>query len=594
MTTLLFLKQFYVKHTSRPWYLLCVLCGLIFLSCGPSKELLVAGRVYEFPDRRPVPEPPAKEPNPDYDFVDKTVLEPVEAFFDFPRTFRWLTGNPKPANNIDAFDEVGNSSWFTNRAKTITLEEALRGPDTVDGPDLTRPWEVAGVKTQGVTPGFQIKDSRGDRYLLKFDPPEFPELATAAEIISTKLVYAAGYNTPENYLVFFTEEQLEIQGKVTLVDEFGDEGILTPEDVTRVLERVPRTSAGKIRAIASKFLSGKPIGPLTYISKRKTDLNDVFRHEHRRELRGLKPLATFINHNDIRRINSQDMYAPGGYVKHYLIDFGSTLGSASFSTNFQSEGFEYIIDFETMTKAALSGGAYKRPWRRYDQAPGFKSVGYFGLDGFNPRTWRPNYPNMAFERLTARDGFWGTRLVMSITDDMIRGIVAQAQYSDPRATDYMSETLIRRRDIIGRYWYSQVSPLDDFTMIPGTRGQRITFVDLAIEAGFAQPRETSYRTHQLSYNNFGGSDKKLRSSKDSGLSLTTNGNSTTITLSPELLDEVDALCRDKNKTALADRLFYLKIDTHRSSNKWKKSVKIHLRYVNSSEGFVLAGIERMD
>jgi hypothetical protein len=578
----------YVACGTYRMRLLCVLCGFLLINCGPSKELLVAGRVYEFPDRRSVPEPPAKEPDPDYDFVDKTVLVQMESFFDFPRTFRWMTGNPKQANNIDAFDEVGNSSWFTNRVRTITLEEALRGPDTVDGPEMTHPWEVAGVKTQGVTPGFRIKDSRGDLYLLKFDPPAFPELATAAEIISTKLVHAAGFNTPENYLVFFTEEQLVIKDEITLVDEFGNERILTPEDVMSVLERVTRTSDGKFRAVASKSLSGGLVGPFSYVSRRKTDLNDVFRHEHRRELRGLQPLAAFINHNDIRRINSLDIYMLEGYVKHYLIDFGSTLGSV----NFRSEGFEYIIDFGTITKAALSGGAYKRPWRRYNQESNFTSIGYFGVDGFNPEKWRPSYPNMAFQRISNRDGFWGAKLVMSITDEMIHGIVAQAKYSDPRAVDYMIATLIKRRDIIGRYWYGKVSPLDRYSIIPSDAGQQITFVDLAVEIGFEQRQETSYRTHQLVYNNFGGRDKKLLNSKNNGISHTTDGTTTTMTLSPELLGKIDALCRDKETPG--DRLFYLKIDTHRTSKNWKKSVRLHLHYVNRAEGFVLAGVERLD
>jgi hypothetical protein len=65
-----------------------------------------------------------------------------------------------------------------------------------------------------------------------------------------------------------------------------------------------------------------------------------------------------------------------------------------------------------------------------------------------------------------------------------------------------------------------------------------------------------------------------------------------MTLSPELLGKVDALCRDKETPG--DRLFYLKIDTHRTSKNWKKSVRLHLHYVNRAEGFVLAGVERLD
>ena len=577
----------------RQWMCCAIVIGSLLLGCGTSRELLLAGRVYEFPDRKPIPEPPAHEPNPYFDFIDNSIFEQVEAWFDIPRHVRWLAGTPKQAVNIDAFDEVGNSSWFTNRALTLTQEEALRGPDTVDGPDQSRPWRVAGVKTQGITPGFRIKDARGDMYLLKFDPINHPELATGAEVISTKLVWACGYNTPENYLVFFTEEQLSIEGEVKLVDEFGNERVLTPGDVSKILKRVPRTHDGRIRAIASKFLSGIPIGPLWYISHRRTDPNDVYRHEHRRELRGLQPLAAWINHNDVRRINSLDVYTKEGYVKHHLIDFGSTLGSASWGPNYPSEGFEYILDFKTMAKSTMALGAYKRPWRRHDHDSGIPSVGYFGADGFDPRTWKPNYPNMAFQRMTDRDGFWGARLVMSLSDEKIRGIVEQAQFSDPRATAYMIDTLIRRREAIGRHWYSRVNPLDRFAIeaMPDS-GQVITFVDLAVDAGFEQAEGTSYR-YRLMHNNFGGRDDVLDDMGGStSISHQTTGRMTTITLPEDLLSEVYEWCL-RNGVDSSKQLFYLKIYTRRAlKSKRPTWLKLHLIYHGQVQGFTLAGIER--
>lgn len=565
------------------------------MSCGTSQEMLLAGRVYEFPDRRPIPEPPAREPDPYEDFLDNTLSEPIESLFDFPRHFRWLTGNPKQSMNIDAFDEVGNSSWFTNRAMTLSLEEALRGPDSVDGPDTSRPWKVAGVKTQGVTPGFRIQDARGDLYLLKFDPMSNPEMATGTEIISTKLVWATGYNTPENYLVFFTPDLLSIEEEVKLVDEFGNERTLTEKDVADILKRVPLTPDGKYRAIASKFLNGKPIGPYAYISHRRTDPNDVFRHEHRRELRGLQPLAAFINHNDIRRINSLDIYTKGGFVEHYLIDFGSTLGSASFGVNFPSEGFEYILDFETITKSALSLGAYKRPWRRHDRESGFVSIGYFGAEGFDPVNWKANYPNMAFQRMTKRDGFWGAKLVMTLTDEKIRGIVAQARFSEPGATEYMNRVLIERRDMIGKFWYSQVNPLDRFKIeSAGQGGQVVSFVDLAVDAGFEQSEDTAYR-FELKHSNFGGRDGKLKSGgafENAVIPHQVNGAEVAITLGAEVLEEVDAWCVKRN-LAPRDRLFHLKIQTRRSpEGRWSRWLKLHLLYHSEDKTFTLAGIER--
>lgn len=571
--------------------------------CGPSREMLLAGPLPELNDREPIPEPEAAQPNQYYDFADRTVFRQVHAWFDLPRHVRWIAGVPKQANNVDAFDEVPNSSWFTNRGERLTVEQAVRGPDTVDGPDASRPWRVRGVKTQGVTPGFRIKDSRGDTYLLKFDPLTNPEMGSGAEMISTKLAWAVGYNTPQNYLVFFTPDQLSLEGDVTITTEFGTQKTLTAEDVEEILERVPRAPDGTIRAVASKFLSGKPMGPYSYLGTRSDDSNDRFRHEHRRELRGLHVFAAFINHNDIRRINSLDMFDPGGYLKHYLIDFGSTLGSASIGPNLPSEGFEYQVDFSEMAKSVATLGLRKRPWKRHELYA-HPAVGYFGAEGLDPANWKPNYPNLAFQRMTDLDGFWGAKQVMSLTDEKIRGIVAGARYSDPEIAAFMTETLIRRRDALGRYWFGRVNPVDRFRVEPVTdEGQRITFIDRSVDGGFERAEETTYRA-RLMHNNFGGRDggigKELtarpadRHAAAAGSAGRAPDRPPHFLIPAADLAAVEAYCRDKELTDAADRLFYLKIHTRRGSRSHGGWAKAHLLWNGPGAGFSLAGVERQD
>src|SRR5437764_68772 len=67
-----------------------------------------------------------------------------------------------PARNVNTVDEVPDSSWFTNRAghRALTPEEVFTGPDTDNGPADGR-WTVSSSKSDGVTPGFTIKDSNG-------------------------------------------------------------------------------------------------------------------------------------------------------------------------------------------------------------------------------------------------------------------------------------------------------------------------------------------------------------------------------------------------------------------------------------------------
>ena len=91
------------------------------------------------------------------------------------------------AANVNTVDEVPDSSWFTNRVgtRTIDIGTLVKGPDTTNGP-APGPWTIIARKGEGVTPGFTIRDSAGDIYWIKFDPAGFAEMASGAEVISTK------------------------------------------------------------------------------------------------------------------------------------------------------------------------------------------------------------------------------------------------------------------------------------------------------------------------------------------------------------------------------------------------------------------------
>ena len=107
-----------------------------------------------------------------------------------------------------------------------------------------------------MTPGFQIEDSRGSRYLLKFDPETNPEMATGAGVIGALIFHALGYNVPEDYLVTFDPEILEIAPGAMAPDQLGVDRPISRIDVNTALARVPRMSDGRIRGIASRL----PVG----------------------------------------------------------------------------------------------------------------------------------------------------------------------------------------------------------------------------------------------------------------------------------------------------------------------------------------------
>ena len=84
--------------------------------------------------------------------------------------------------------------------------------------------------------------------------------------------------------------------------------------------------------------------------------------------------------------------------------------------------------------------------------PHLPAVGFIEAETFDPARWRPDYPNPAFDQRTERDIRWGAQIVAGFTDAHIRAAVATAQYSDPRAADYITRILIERRDKLVRRW----------------------------------------------------------------------------------------------------------------------------------------------
>ena len=77
---------------------------------------------------------------------------------------------------------------------------------------------------------------------------------------------------------------------------------------------------------------GIAAGSFRYDGQRPDDPNDVFPHEHRRELRANRVFAAWLNHDDSRGLNSLDMLerADGkAWVRHYMFDFGSIMGSGT-------------------------------------------------------------------------------------------------------------------------------------------------------------------------------------------------------------------------------------------------------------------------
>ena len=219
------------------------------------------------PDQLATPQPDPGDLSQVFDFLENTFARRPDKNAEIPA-----------AENVNTLGEVPDSSWFTNRMgrQVMTPEELARGPNQLDGPDQSRPWNIIAVKAEGITPGFTVRDGRGDVYFIKFDPPDHPQLATSTEVIATKFFHAFGYHVPENYLALIRREDLRISTDAQLEDLEGKERAVRDSDIDKIFAKAYQLPDGTTPVVASRRLEGLPLGPFRYATTRSDDANDIF------------------------------------------------------------------------------------------------------------------------------------------------------------------------------------------------------------------------------------------------------------------------------------------------------------------------------
>jgi hypothetical protein len=450
-------------------------------------------------DMKNIAEPKERQSGP-YDYFFKgQLIEGANRRLDVPRWLRVATGHSKQASNVNALDEVPDSSWYTNRHHIRHLDTAAlqRGPNTGNPPDFTSA-VITKAKTSGVSPGMMVNDATGQAYLIKFDGFNYPNLQSGAEVISTKILYAAGYNVPENYVAYIDPRHVKIGNKAEIRDpKTGKQRPLTQDDLDEMLWRVARLPDGRCRVLASKILKGKPKGPFPQIGFRSDDPNDLIPHEDRRELRALRVIASWINDWDLKEVQSLDMYVEENgrkFLRHYLLDFGSSLGADTEPTDYY-HGREYGFDVHSVTKEIFSFGLYESANEKRARIIS-PEIGNFTNDDFDPGNWKPTYPSIMFDNLTDIDAFWAARVILSFTKEDLRNIIQTAEYSNPITNEYILRTLWERRQIVAHHWLAKTDALSDFSVRPVGQGVVLTFHDLMVERALASIDFSEY-TYQV-------------------------------------------------------------------------------------------------
>jgi hypothetical protein len=402
------------------------------------------------------------------------------------------------ARGVNALDEVPSSTWFTNRigVREVSVEELEELPGSVGTPEDHKPWTVVSSKVGGMSIGFIIKDARGEKFLLKFDPKGFPEAETSTQIIMGRLLWAVGYNVTDDYVVKLRREDLVLAPDAKVKDPSGASFSLDKRELEARLAVVNTGKDGMMRALASRYLDGKPLGGHPAEGVREDDPNDLIPHELRRDLRGTRAIFSWLDHSDLHPGNSLDMYVTDPaepkrhYVKHYFVDYGIALGFGAAKNSNLRYGHEYQVDWKAMARSLFTFGLLSRPWEDRKR-PNLRGVGTYDVEKYDPGEWKPLTPMYTPVRVSDRiDNFWSSKIIMKLQRKHIEAAVAAAKLSDPRASKWLVEQLIARQRKTAKYWFERVNPLDEMR----ATSRELCFKDLSLVYGFAHARNTRYRT----------------------------------------------------------------------------------------------------
>jgi hypothetical protein len=462
------------------WFTFALALGCGSAASFPKARFANSPPVEIVDDRRNVPHPPRKLPALETAYSYHALFErPVIRSLSLPP--------PERALGVNSVDDVPDSTWFTHRPM-LTTAQMRTGPVTLDTPERHLPWTIESTKFGGASTGFIVRDSRGERYLLKFDDPNFPEIETGTDVVVDRLLWALGYNVPEDQIVYFRPDELVLGPDAHIQDRFGKRhGDLDRAGVDERLANVAHEPDGRIRALASRWLEGTPLGGHPTRGVRADDPNDRIAHEQRRDLRGMYPAYAWLDVVDVWPGNFLDVWVSDPsepdrhYVKHYALDFGLSLGAMATKMADPRRGHTYRFDWPTVFGSLGSFGGVQYRWENRSKVYGIRGVALmFTAEDFQPGRWRNDLPYLPFVTMDRFDGLWGAKLLGRLTREQIRAAVESGRFSDPRAVDYLTDTIVARQRKTLAYWYDRVNPLDHFTT---TGDGQLCFEDRAITDG---------------------------------------------------------------------------------------------------------------
>ena len=223
--------------------------------------------------------------------------------------------------------------------------------------------------------------------------------------------------------------------------------------------------------VASRWLPGKPIGPYRYEGTRADDPNDVVAHEDRRDLRGARVLAAWLDHGLASEQSTRDTWiaqrdgdalSSPGIVRHYQVGLDDCFGrEADTDAASRRLGHANALDLGQGTRDFLTLGLPEQPWDRAKRSADGDIFGYFSGRDFAPGLYRGDHPNPAFSRMIEGDGAWAARAIARFTPDLVEAAVRAGDFTLARHAEFLVEQLLVRRKAVLRRDFANLSPIAD-------------------------------------------------------------------------------------------------------------------------------------
>ncbi len=377
-------------------------------------------------------------------------------------------------------DQVPASAWFTPRLgfKNISPEDLVKGPDEKGPPQA--PLTIVKAKDKGNSPGFIVKDSRGLKYLIKFDRLAYPNLESTVDFVCNRVFWGFGYNVPEDFIYYLNPDETKI-----------GEGV-DAEKVEKVYTFSHQGADKRYRTVASLFLKGNILGPINPKGTRRGDINDRIAHENRRVLRALRMFSAYLGNSGLRSDNSLDVYegeAGQGHTVHYLLDFGENFGSHGLEKDRHWDGFEHFFSLEDSFWKFLALGIPVQKWEKLKFDTEYQ-MGSFNIEDYEPGKWKETTPYLPIRYSKPDDDYWAAKILTALTTEHLQALFNAEPHPSQEYVQRVLEILKGRREKTIRYAFERVSPLES----EGVKAGKLPVEDLGAEFGL---QSSEYRVKFL-------------------------------------------------------------------------------------------------